>query len=376
MNRNKQSLASKFKTIWIFAKIDTLRVFRDKTALFFTFAFPLIFLFIFGGLFGSDSDVSFRVAVVNESDSQFSRDFNRQLSENEIFEVNQDAKTLDQARDRMVRGELDATIVLPESFGDQAEGRDYPGGQAKIYYTQNSAQAAQTLQPVLESIFQGINRQYVQSETPFTVATEQINTQALTSFDYTFTGLLGFAIIGLGIFGPINVFPALKKQGILRRLHTTPLRVWQYFLSNMLSSVAVGLMAVALMFAVSIALFDLQVVGNWLEIALWVIFGTVAISGIGLALGGWAKDEKQAAPLGNLVTFPLMFLSGTFFPRFLMPDWLQNVSALLPLTPVIDGLRLLITEGQHLVDILPQVGLLAAWTIVIYAIAFRVFRWE
>jgi ABC-2 type transport system permease protein len=98
--------------------------------------------------------------------------------------------------------------------------------------------------------------------------------------------------------------------------------------------------------------------------------------GIGLAIGGWAKNESQAAPLANLITFPMMFLSGTFFPRFLMPEWLQSVSALLPLTPIIDGARMIITEGKTIFEIGPQIGLLAIWAVIIYVIAIRTFRWE
>jgi ABC-2 type transport system permease protein len=102
----------------------------------------------------------------------------------------------------------------------------------------------------------------------------------------------------------------------------------------------------------------------------------MTILGIGLALGGWAKNERQAAPLSNIIVFPMMFLSGTFFPRFLMPEWLQTVSNFLPLTPIIDGVRLIATEGAHLVDIGGQLGLIGLWMIIIYAIAFKVFRWE
>ncbi|HET7673746.1 MAG TPA: ABC transporter permease, partial [Candidatus Saccharimonadales bacterium] len=70
------------------------------------------------------------------------------------------------------------------------------------------------------------------------------------------------------------------------------------------------------------------------------------------------------------------FLSGTFFPRFLMPEWLQSVSNYLPLTPVIDGVRLIATEGQHLVSLGPQIALMLGWTVIVYLIAFRIFRWE
>lgn len=198
----------------------------------------------------------------------------------------------------------------------------------------------------------------------------------MSSFDYAFAGLLGFAIIGMGIFGPVNVFPELKKMGILRRLSTTTIRVWQYFLSTMIGQAAIGLISLAVMFIVAMTVFHLKVAGNWFELIIFIIFSIIMILGIGLALGGWAKNERQVAPLSNIVVFPMMFLSGTFFPRFLMPEWLQSISNFLPLTPVIDGIRLITTEGKHFSDILPQLGLIGIWFIVIYFIAFRVFRWE
>jgi len=185
-----------------------------------------------------------------------------------------------------------------------------------------------------------------------------------------------FAILGAGIFGPINIFPELKKMGILRRLHTTPLRVWQYFLSIMLGNAVVGLMTLGVMFAVAMSLFHLKVVGNYFELAAFLVFSIVLILGIGLSIGGWAKNERQAAPLANIVVFPMMFLSGTFFPRFLMPQWLQGVTGFFPLTPVIDGARLIATEGKHLTALGPQLGIMAVWMIIVYFVAFRVFRWE
>jgi ABC-2 type transport system permease protein len=122
--------------------------------------------------------------------------------------------------------------------------------------------------------------------------------------------------------------------------------------------------------------FHFKIVGNYFELALFIAFGILTIFGIGLAIGGWAKNENQAAPLANIIVFPMLFLSGTFFPRFTMPVWLQHVSAYLPLTPIIDGIRMIATEGKHLTDIGPQIGLTAIWAVIIYAIAFRVFRWE
>lgn len=365
-----------FYTIFTLAKINTRRVFRDRVALFFTIGFPLIFLFVFGSLNSGSGSASFNVAIINNSTTSFAKDFVKTASDSKILKVHSDVTTLAQAQDRMSRSEIDATIELPATFGEVQPGATYPSGVATVIYTQNNQASASALTSILDSQFKAINAKFVTNVTPFSVKTNELNQKSLSPFDYTFAGLLGFAIIGMGIFGPINVFPELKKMGILRRLSTTPLKVWQYFLATMLGQVFVGLISLAFLFVAAIIFFHLNVVGNYLELILFLILGIVAILGIGLALGGWAKNERQVAPLSNIIVFPMLFLSGTFFPRFLMPDWLQNISAFLPLTPIIDGIRLIATEGKSLIDILPQIGLIGAWIVVIYFIAFRVFRWE
>lgn len=369
-------MQKKLLPVITFAKIDIRRLFRDKVAIFFTFVFPLIFLFVFGGIFGRESDVSFNVALINNSKSDFANSFVKQVDENDVFKVKADVKNVDDAKERMNRGELDATIILPEDFGVVQSGKLYPTGQAEVLYDQSNEQAGQTLAAVLDGVFRGINAKFVSTEMPFNVKTTSTATAGLRQFDFIFSGLLGFSILSLGIFGPTNVFPKLKQKGVLRRYHTTTLKVWQYFMGNVLSNIFVGILSVTTMFIVALLVFDLNMRGDYLSLLLLVMLGTTVLFGVGLAVGGWAKNENQAAPLANLVTFPMMFLSGTFFPRFMMPEWLQSVSEFLPLTPVVDSARLIITEGKTLFDLLPQFGMLAAWAFVIYFIAFRVFRWE
>jgi ABC-2 type transport system permease protein len=362
-------------TVWVFTRLNTRRFFRDRLALFFGIMFPLIFLFVFGGISGkSANSVSFKVALLNESNSAFAKQFVQETKNNKVFKVDETITTLSAANDKMNKSQLDGTIVLPPDFGKVVNGT--PTGQAKILYTSNNEQAGQTLTAVMQTEFKGINSKFVPAAEPFTVTGVRTKNKALTSFDYTFAGLLGFSILGIGIFGPINVFPELKKQGILRRFHTTPIKVWQYFVSTVFTQIATGLVGLAVMFLAALTVFHLKVLGNYFEIALFLIFGITVILGIGLAIGGWAKNERQAAPLSNIIVFPMMFLSGTFFPRYLMPHWLQGVSSYLPLTPIIDGVRFMTTEGKHIIDLGPQLGIMAVWLVVIYAIAFRVFRWE
>ncbi len=363
-------------TILTFARINTRRFFRDRLAIFFGILFPLIFLFVFGGIFGNNSQASFHVALINNSKSEFAKQFVDQLKKESAFKIDEGDKTLDAAKEKMVRSQIDATIILPENFGAVDSATHTPKGQAEVYYTQNTQQSGQTMTTIIDGVFRGINKNITHADEPFTVVGKKINQKSLTSFDYTFAGLLGFALLGMGIFGPVNVFPELKKQGILRRLSTTPLKVWQYFCSMAISQSIIGLVSIAIMFIVALTVFKLEVVGNVLVLIGFLVFAIIEILGIGLAIGGWARNERQAAPLSNIITFPMMFLSGTFFPRFLMPEWLQGATAYLPLTPIIDGIRYIVNEGYGIMQLGPQLGLMAAWTIVIYVIAFRVFRWE
>jgi ABC-2 type transport system permease protein len=363
----------------VFAKIDTKRLFRDKLAIFFTFLFPLIFLFIFGGIFGKSSDVSFNVALLNESSSQFAKEFEKDSIDGKVLKVKQDITTREKADEALTNSQIDAIIVLPKEFGNIKQGTTTPSGELELFYSKNNEQAGQTLSSVLNGAFTQVNKELVpQQPQPFTVKAQSTGKEGLSSFDYLFPGLIGFSILGMGLFGPVNVFPRLKQKGVLRRYHTTSLKVWQFVFGNIISNSVAALLATGLMIllALTLPMFDINMQGSFIELALFIVLGAVVIFGIGLAIGGWAKNENQAAPLSQLIAFPMMFLSGTFFPRYLMPEWLQNVSSFIPLTPFIDGVRMIMVEGQHLIGILPQIGLLAGWGLVVYLIAFKVFRWE
>ncbi len=364
-----------FQGVGVLTRAYLLRFFRDKTALFFTFLFPLLFLFVFGTLNSGGGDINFKVALLNKSDSQFAQQFDKQLRDSETFEVNEDITTYDQATERMGRGEIDTIIELPENFGEpNAAGQ--PSGAVDVYYSEASPQSGQTVAAVMEQIINQTNTQLGQPESPLKVEQKSTNTAGLSNFDYVFAGLLGFTILSLGIFGLANQMPAEKKTGAFRRLRASPLRASQLIFANMAYYLIVGLISLVLMFAVAMIFFDFSMQGNWFYLAVFILLGIMLMFGFGLAIGGYAKNENQSAALTNIVALPLMFLSGVFFPRFLMPEWLQGITAYLPLTPIIDGFRLIMTEAKTLVDLLPQLGLIAVWIIIVYIVAIRVFRWE
>ena len=194
--------------------------------------------------------------------------------------------------------------------------------------------------------------------------------------DYLVSGLMGFAILGLTIFGMAAGFTADKKTGAIARLKATPITAVHLVASTALVYAILAIISVAIMVAAAVIIFDFDMIGNWFSFAAFIVISTISLLGIGLIIGGWANNDKQAAPIAQLVAFPMMFLSGVFFPVFLMPEWLQNIAKWIPLTHVNDGLRLISSQGRSITDVWPQIWPLLIWGAVAYIVASKVFRWE
>lgn len=361
------------KAVWIMTKLFTLRFFRDKIALFFTLVFPLIFLIIFGFIFGGNDAPSFKVALINRSQTEFSNTFIEEAKDGEVFKITE--TDFDSAKEKLGRGEFDAILEVPENFG-ALDAQQRPSGTLISYHDPGDEQLAASFQAILQGVLDGINSEFVQVDEPLKLESRPIQTANLTRFDYTLAGLLGFSIMGLGIFSMSEGFTVDKKTGALRRMKVAPIRAWQLIVATALNRIFVGMISIAFLFIAALLIFDFNMRGDYISFALFSVIGTACIFGFGMAIAGWAKDANQAAPLTQILTLPMMFLSGIFFPTFLMPEWLQNITQFIPLTPIVDGLRMILTEGKTLLDLGPQLAIIAAWTLVIYFIAFRVFRWE
>ncbi|NCS83309.1 ABC transporter permease, partial [Candidatus Saccharibacteria bacterium] len=250
-------------------KAYLIRFFRDKTAMFFTFLFPLLFLFVFGSLNSGGGDVSFNIAMINKSDSSFSEQFATQLRENDVFDVTSDTQDFEVAREAMGRSEIDSIIILPEGFGELND-RQQPSGSVEVYYSEAAPQSGQTIAAVMEGALEGINRELGQPEAPLTVAQKSTATSNLSNFDYVFAGLLGFSILSLGIFGLANQMPAEKKTGSFRRLRASPIRKSQLIFANMIYYLFIGVLSVALMFAVATWMFDFDMRGDWFNLVVFI----------------------------------------------------------------------------------------------------------
>lgn len=354
------------------------RLMRDKMALFFTFLFPLLFLFVFGSIF-NNSSVSFTVAIINHSKSEFAEKFveNSKKDDSEVLKI-KDVANMDEAKELMKRSEIDGIIELPADFGEiTGEGQNMrPSGTLNVLYSKGSDQAGSTLTAVMTQTIDTINKAMGQPEPPLKVAAKEVGDERLSNFDYTFTGLLAFSLMSMGVFGLANAMPTEKQKGSYRRLRAAPFTSGQLIIATGIMYTIVALVSAAMMIIVGMLLFNFQMRGDWLLFVPFLTLSAIMMVGLGLVIGSWAKNENQSAPLSNLISFPMMFLSGAFFPSFLFPEWLQAVSKFIPMSPIVDGFRLIMTENASFMEVMPYVGSLVLIIFIVYALAIKLFRWE
>ena len=362
------------------AGVNIKRLMRDKMALFFTFLFPLIFLLVFGTIFSNNnSSTSFEIAIINHSDTEFAKRFveGAKSDKTGVLKI-KDVDSLEDAKEKMKHSELSGIIELPKDFGkvNLSSENPKPSGTIKVLYSKGSDQLASALTAVMSQVADSINKSMGQPEPPIKVASEAVGDEALKSFDYTFTGLLAFSLMSMGIFGLANQMPTEKQKGAYRRLRAAPFTPGQLIIAMAISYTMIALLSATMMIVVGMWVFNFQMKGDWLLFSGFLVLSAIMMVGLGLIIGAWAKTENQSAPLSNLISFPMMFLSGAFFPSFLFPEWLKTVSQFIPMTPVVDGLRLISAENASLTEIMPQVGMLAAVVVIVYVMAIKLFRWE
>src|SRR5688572_24053640 len=167
-----------FMAIFALNGAYTKRFFRDKVALFFTFLFPLIFLLVFGSLNRGGGNVSFEIALLNHADTAFSKQFVDELKKNDKIKINEKVTTLDSARERLGRGEIESILELPKEFG-QSNAQGIPTGKAVVYYEESSPQAGQTFGAIMSSVLDGVNKTLVPQEKPFSVEQRSTKTADL-----------------------------------------------------------------------------------------------------------------------------------------------------------------------------------------------------
>ena len=347
---------------------------RDRAALFWTFFFPIMFVFLFGVLFSGSGDSKVSVGFVDQDNSQASMGLRNQFAQVPLLKL-QDG-TLEDEKTAMQHGDISAIIVIPSGLeAAVAKTEGHPTAAIELYTDPAQTQTAQVVQGAVAQIASGFNLALANGSEVVTVSQLTLASTNVSTVTYLVPSILAMALMQLGVFAAVPLVQQ-REKGILKRLGATPLARWKLVASNILLRLIVAAVDTVLILGVGIAVFNVQLVGNLVLAAGFVFLGAGAFLALGFMLASFLKTEEQATGVVQVVQMPLMFLSGIFFPFTFMPGFLQSVARLLPLTYLGDGLRQSMVNAPQVAPLAVDAGILAAWLVVCLAISARSFRWE
>jgi ABC-2 type transport system permease protein len=208
------------------------------------------------------------------------------------------------------------------------------------------------------------------------VRSEKITEKGSRYIDFLIPGLLGLNLMGTGIWSIAFSVTTARSRRVLKRLVATPMRRGQYLMAQILGRLVFLIPEVVILVGTGWLLFDVGVRGSLLLLLATCLLGAMTFCGLGLLIAARVSTVEGASGLANLVLLPMWLLSGVFFSSERFPDAAQPVIKALPLTALNGALRGIMTEGQGLAGIAPQIAILAVWGIVSFAVALKIFRWR
>ncbi len=363
------------KTTLQYARIQFLRVLRDPVTLIVLFAIPVLLLVLFGAFIGGgDGNMTLKVAVVNNSQERFAQQFADQLQKIEVLKIDEETTALDNAAEKLKQGQVDGVIELPNGFGALQNGR--PSGVVQISANARDQSSAEILTAVMSSVAERSNAAITGTEAPVRVERSTIDGMATKPVDVLYPMFTAMAIMMVGIFAVGSVIPSDKKTGILRRMRVTPLRNSQFIGGMVLAYIGISALVVVVMTAIAMLLFNMEMRGDWVSFGVLALLGSILMIAIGVMIGGWAKNTTQSDIYGQIIFIASLAFSGLWLPRAMMPEWLRDITAYLPLTPLIEGMERIVVEGMTILEIGFQLAVIAGWFVVVFIVAAKTFKWE
>ncbi len=230
--------------------------------------------------------------------------------------------------------------------------------------------------PTLEKALVSIERKLRGTEPMFSLRVEDVQSRSQRVIDFLLPGILAFTLMQICIAGSGFNIVEYRRKGILKRLFVTPITPSEFIAAICMARLVWCLVQITVLLTFAVFLLDVNIAGSYLSLYFIVVLGTIIFLCIGFAVGSLAKTQEAVGALGSLVLIPQAFLSGAFFPIEAMPEVVQPVSLLLPLTHVVNSMREISNNGMTLLEITPSLLGIAIWMLISFALATRLFVWK
>lgn len=365
--------------------VSDLRLFgrgylRNAAGLFFGLIFPVILILIFGAIFSSGFSGTITLYYQNKDansltglPSLYSSSFLDALNRTNTLSLVYVNASEDFSHYLSVHSASDG-LVIPAGFS-----ANYSSGNPVnvTIYGNPSQSSSSIVSGVVSGVINLFNLKYYggpQVSPIIGVNQTTGNAQVTKYIDFLVPGLIGFSILISPMFSLVNISSEYKRTKLFKQLSLTPLTKIEWLASKVIFYVLLSVASFLLMVAVGVIAF-----GAHVALSLWLIpfliLGPMFFASLGMLVGTISKSTETASVVGNIVTFPMMFLSGTFFPISLMPTYLQLLAHVLPLFYIIDGLNAVMIYNNYAQATIDLIVVLVI-TIFAFVAAARVFKWR
>ncbi len=329
---------------------------REPEALFWVFIFPVLLTAGLGLAFRSKPADTALIAVVT-APNHAGPDVGALLAQ--AKNVVAHPMTADSAMEALRNGKV-ALIAVEDSAG-------------KVSYRYDPARdESRTARLIVDNALQHAAGRVE----PVVTSDDYVTALGSRYVDFLVPGLLGMNLLGSGVWGLGFALVDLRRKRLLKRLIATPMSPALFFASFLISRLVVLTFEVIALVGFGVLVFHVPLRGSIASLMFIAVFGALSFSGLGLLVGTRAKTVEAVSGLANAIMLPMWVLSGTFFSASHFPDAMQPFVRALPLTAVNDALRANMLQGASLVSVMPQLGVIAFWIVLCYAVAMKLFRWK
>ena len=194
--------------------------------------------------------------------------------------------------------------------------------------------------------------------------------------DWVLPGVIATNMMFSCLWGVGYVIVRYRKNGVLRRLQATPLTPFEFLTAQVVSRLIVVIVVTLLVYVLTDLVMGFAMYGSHLLLALVFLCGATCLISIGLMVSVRTRSEELADGLLNMISWPMMIFSGAWFSLEGAHPLAQAVAQLFPMTHLVDAARRVMLDGAGLPDVAPEIGLLVGSTVVLLALAARLFRWS
>jgi ABC-2 type transport system permease protein len=347
---------------------------RDRSAVLFVLLLPVAFGVFFGLVFSEGGSFTLQLGLANEDLGPMGEQIAESL---EAPEAKGGYVLYTGEREDLMaalkRGDLHALLILPESLSQSVM-----SGQAaviEVFYDTANPNSADLAVGVVRTLLNEINLALSGSPPILEMETQPVQTNPLRSIDFFMPGMLGVALLWLGIFGTAQPVVSQRETQVLRRIGVTPVSRLTILTAEVSWRVTVGLLQAPVFLLVGYFGFGVGVI-SWPPFIGAVLLGTLVFVSLGYVLAGLGRSTESVMAISQLINFPMMMLSGSIFMVEMLPDLFRPIMNALPLTYLSDLLRQTMVGATAMHPMGLDFAVLGGWLVVLFVLAVKLWRWE